>query len=82
MTKCGPQDGSWMEAVLDYLRIRRLGSAMMVTIPQNLPLQTAVSCFWGICIWAQRCLNTVIDEALSGLETDQMLQFHHHLQRA
>ncbi len=71
-----------MKAVLDDLRSRGLGSAMMVTIPENVALYTAVPCFWGICVWAQRCLSTVIDKALSGLEPDQILQFHHHLQRA
>ncbi len=66
LTECGPQDQSRMEAVLDDLSVRGLGSAMLVTIPGNVALQAAVSCVWGTRAWVQRCLNTVMDEALGG----------------
>ncbi len=82
LTECGPQDQSRMEAVLDDLSVRGLGSAMLVTIPGNVALQAAVSCVWGTRAWVQRCLNTVMDEALSGLDPDQAMQFRHHLQQA
>ena len=82
VTECGPQDQTRMEAVLDELSTRGLGSGMLVTLPGNIPLQAAVSRVWGSRVWMQRCLNTVMDEALSGLDPEQARRFRHHLQQA
>ncbi len=82
VTECGPQDQSGMEAVLDDLSLRGLGAGMLVTLPGNVPLQAAVSRVWGSRVAVQRCLNTVMSEALSGLDPDDALQFRHRLQQA
>ncbi len=82
VTECGPEDQSCMEAVLDDLRTRGLGPGLLFTLPGNVALRSAVSQVWGPRVWVQRCLNTVMAEALSGLDPDQALQFRHRLQQA
>lgn len=82
VTECGPQDRACMEAVLDDLSSRGLDSGMLLTLPGNVALQAAVSCVWGSRAWVQRCLNTVMAEALSGLDPEQALRFRHRLQQA
>lgn len=82
VTECGPEDQSCMEAVLDDLSTRGLGPGLLVTLPGNVALRSAVSQVWGPRVWVQRCLNTVMAEALSGLDPDQALQFRHRLQQA
>ncbi len=82
VTECGPQDQSGMEAVLDDLSIRGLGSGMLLTVSGNVALHAAVSRVWGGRVRVQRCLNTVMAEALSGLDPDEALQFRHRLQQA
>ena len=37
---------------------------------------------WGTRVWVQRCLNTVMSEALSGLDPEEAMKFRHHLQQA
>ncbi len=82
VTECGPQDQSGMEAVLDDLSVRGLGSGMLLTLPGNVALHAAVSRVWGGHVWVQRCLNTVMAEALSGLDPDEALRFRHRLRQA
>ena len=82
VTECGPQDRPCMEAVLDDLSLRGLGSGMLLTLPGNVGLQAAVSNVWGTRVWVQRCLNTVMSEALSGLDPEEAMKFRHHLQQA
>lgn len=82
VTECGPQDQACMEAVLDDLSLRGLHSGMLLTLPGNVALQSAVAHVWGTRVWVQRCLNTVMAEALSGLDPDEVLQFRHRLQQA
>ncbi len=71
-----------MEATLDALSTRELGSGMRVTLPGNVALQSAVSSVWGPRVSVQRCLNTVMEEALTGLDPDEAMQFRHRLQPA
>lgn len=82
VTECGPQDRACMEAVLDDLSARGLGSGMLLTLPGNVALRAVVSEVWGSRVWVQRCLNTVMAEALSGLDPAQALRFRHRLQQA
>ena len=82
VTECGPQDHACVEAVLDDLSSRGLGSGMLLKLPGNVALQAAVSCVWGSRAWVQRCLNTVMAETLSGPDSGQALQFRHRLQQA
>ncbi len=67
-----------MEATLDALSTRGLGSGMRVTLPGNVALQSAVSSVWGSRVSVQRCLNTVMEEA----DPDEAMQFRHRLQPA
>ena len=78
VTQCGPQDQPCMEATLDALSTRGLGSGMRVTLPGNVALQSAVSSVWGSRVSVQRCLNTVMEEA----DPDDAMQFRHRLQPA
>ncbi len=71
-----------MEATLDALSTCGLGSGMRVTLPGNVALQSAVSSVWGHRVSVQRCLNTVMEEALTGLDPDEAMQFRHRLQPA
>ena len=50
---------------------------MLLTISGNVALQSSVA-----RVWVQRCLNTVMAEALSGLDSEEALQFRHRLQQA
>ena len=82
VTECGPQDQSGMEAVLDDLSMRGLRSGLLVTLPGNVALRAAVGGVWGSRVRVQRCLNTVMDEMLSGLDPEQALEFRHRLQQS